>query len=426
MPRVSSFDTVNVVIVGQGYVGLPLAIETARAGHATTGLDLDSQLVARLSKGISHVDDISDDEIRAVLGRGYCASAETAVLAEADVIVICVPTPLSADGSPDMTAVQQAVEDIARVAKPGVLVVLESTTYPGTTDDLVRPMLETPGRQIDRDFFLAFSPERIDPGNKQYNVRNTPKVVGGVTAESTRYASEFYQSFVDTVIPVKGAKEAELAKLLENTYRHVNIALVNEMVRFCRELDIDLWEAIRAASTKPFGFQAFYPGPGVGGHCIPIDPNYLSYEVKRQLGRPFRFIELAQEINESMPRYVVDRLQDALNDAGKPVRGSRVLILGVTYKPNIADQRESPAKPIAALLERKGAILKFHDPRVDTWSIGGVTIPRADGLLTAVSQADAVLLLQAHREYDVDSLVARALLFLDTRGASTHPAAIRL
>ena len=422
----SSPSTVSVVVVGQGYVGLPLAIETARVGYPTTGLDLDPQLIARLLTGASHVDDVSDDELRAALGRGYRASAETAVLAEADVIVICVPTPLSADGRPDMTAVQHAVKDVARFAKPGVLVILESTTYPGTTDDLVRPVLEASGRQIDRDFFLAFSPERIDPGNQQYSLRNTPKVVGGVTAESTQRASEFYQSFVDTVVPVRGAKEAETAKLLENTYRHVNIALVNEMVRFCRELDIDFWEVIRAASTKPFGFQPFYPGPGVGGHCIPIDPNYLSYEVKRQLGRPFRFVELAQEINESMPGYVVERLQDALNDAGKPLRGSRVLILGVTYKPNIADQRESPAKPIATLLARKGAVLTFHDPRVDAWGIGADTIPRADNFLAAVSQADAVLLLQAHREYDVDDLVARAEVFFDTRGASTHSAAILL
>ena len=416
----------RVVVVGQGYVGLPLAMETTRVGHATTGLDLDPQVVGRLLMGISHVDDITDDEICEALRGGYHASTETAVLAEADAIVICVPTPLSADGSPDMTAVQHAVEDVARFAKPGVLVILESTTYPGTTDNLVRPVLEESGRQIDRDFFLAFSPERIDPGNQQYTLRNTPKVVGGVTAESTRRASEFYQGFVDTVVSVKGAREAESAKLLENTYRHVNIALVNEMVRFCRELEIDLWEVIRAAATKPFGFQAFYPGPGVGGHCIPIDPNYLSYEVKRQLGRPFRFVELAQEINESMPRYVVDRLQDALNDAGKAVRGSRVLILGVTYKPNIADQRESPAKPIATLLARKGAVLTFHDPRVDTWGVGEIAIPRVDELLAAVSQADAVLLLQAHREYEVDDLVARSQLFFDTRGVSTHPTAIRL
>lgn len=416
----------KIVIIGQGYVGLPLAIETTRAGHDTTGLDLDPRVVARLSAGMSHVDDISDEEIRAALGRGYRASTEPGVLAEADVIIICVPTPLSADGSPDMTAVHHAVDDVARFAKPGVLVVLESTTYPGTTDNLVRPALETSGRQIDRDFFLAFSPERVDPGNQQYTIRNTPKIVGGVTAESTRRASAFYQGFVETVVPVKGAKEAESAKLLENTYRHVNIALVNEMVRFCRELDIDLWEVINAASTKPFGFQVFYPGPGVGGHCIPIDPNYLSYEVKRQLGRPFRFIELAQEINEGMPRYIVDRLQEALNDFGKPVRGSRVFILGVTYKPNIADQRESPARPIATLLARKGAILTFNDPRVDEWSVDGEAIESADDLITAVSEADAVLLLQAHREYNVDDLVERSQLFFDTRGASTHPGAIRL
>nr|WP_272897021.1 nucleotide sugar dehydrogenase [Mycolicibacterium tusciae] len=415
-----------MVVVGQGYVGLPLAMGAVSAGHHTTGLDLNPQVVADLSKGVSHVDDISDDDIRAALSRGYQASADTAALAEADVIVICVPTPLSPDRSPDMRAVERAVEGAARFAKPGVLVVLESTTYPGTTDNLVRPVLEASGRQIDRDFFLAFSPERIDPGNQRYTLQNTPKVVGGVTAESTRRACEFYEGFISTVVPVKGAKEAEMAKLLENTYRHANIALVNEMVRFCRELDIDLWEVIRAASTKPFGFQAFYPGPGVGGHCIPIDPNYLSFEVKRQLGRPFRFVELAQEVNESMPGYVVDRLQDALNDVGKPVRGSRVLILGVTYKPNIADQRESPAKPIATLLSRKGAFLTFHDPRVGAWNISGAAIPRAEDLGTALSQADAVLLLQAHREYDVDDLVARSQLFFDTQGASTHPSAIRL
>lgn len=416
----------SVVIVGQGYVGLPLAIETARAGYRTVGLDLDPRVVAGLSSGVSHVDDISDDDIRDVLGINYRVSGDVAVLAEADVVVICVPTPLTEDGSPDMSAVQCAVEDVAQRAKPGALVILESTTYPGTTDNLVRPALEALGRQIDRDFFLAFSPERIDPGNKNYTIRNTPKVVGGVTFESTRRASDFYRHIVDTVVPVKGAKEAESAKLLENTYRHVNIALVNEMVRFCRELDIDLWEVIRAASTKPFGFQPFYPGPGVGGHCIPIDPNYLSYEVKRRLGRPFRFVELAQEINESMPRYVVDRLQDALNDAGRPVRGSRVLLLGVSYKPDISDQRESPAKPIATLLARKGAVVSFHDPRINTWSVAGESIERAGDLLAAVSDSDAVLLLQAHSEYNANDLVERSKVFIDTRGASTHPAAIRL
>jgi nucleotide sugar dehydrogenase len=375
---------------------------------------------------MSHVDDISDDEVGAALRHGYRASTDAEVLAEADVIVICVPTPLSADGSPDMAAVRHAVENVAEFAKVGTLVILESTTYPGTTDDLVRSALEASGRHVDRDFFLAFSPERIDPGNKKYTLRNTPKVVGGVTTESTRRACEFYEGIVDTVVSVRGAKEAETTKLLENTYRHVNIALVNEMVHFCRELDIDLWEVIGAASTKPFGFQAFYPGPGVGGHCIPIDPNYLSYEVKRQLGRPFRFVELAQEVNASMPRYVVERLQDALNDVGKPVRGSHVLILGVTYKPNIADQRESPAKPIAALLARKGAVLTFHDPRVDAWSIEGAVIPRANDLTSAIPQADAVLLLQAHKEYRADDLVPLSQLFFDARGASTHPAAIRL
>ena len=416
----------KVVIIGQGYVGLPLAIASANAGHSATGLDLDPVVVERLSAGISPVDDVDDAELLQLLGRGYCATGDTAVLAAADVIVICVPTPLSADRTPDLTAVESAVADVARFAKHGALVILESTTYPGTTDNLVRPALEASGRIIDRDFFLAFSPERIDPGNEEVTLQNTPKLVGGVTLESTRRAMDFYSTFVDTVVSVSGALEAETAKLLENTYRHVNIALVNEMVRFCRELEIDLWEVIRAAATKPRGFQAFYPGPGVGGHCIPIDPNYLSYEVKRRLGRPFRFVELAQEVNESMPRYVVDRLQELLNDIGKPVRGSRLLILGVTYKPNITDQRGSPAQPIATLLLQKGAILEFHDPRVDVWCIDGSAVPRADNVEVASSRADAVLLLQAHREYEVDDLAARSVLFFDTRGVSTHPAAIRL
>lgn len=416
----------TVVVVGQGYVGLPVAIASAKAGYATVGLDLDPDVIELLSAGISRVDDIGSDEITQVLGRGYSATTDTNALAAADIIVICVPTPLSPDRTPDLTAVERSVEEVARLSKPGVLVILESTTYPGTTDNLVRPALEASGRVIDRDFFLAFSPERIDPGNQKFTLRNTPKVVGGVTVESTRRAVDFYSAFVETVIPVRGAKEAETSKLLENTFRHVNIALVNEMVRFCRELEIDLWEVIRAAATKPFGFHAFYPGPGVGGHCIPIDPNYLSYEVKRRLGQPFRFVELAQEVNESMPRYVVDRLQDALNDICKPVRGSKVLILGVSYKPNISDQRESPAKPIASMLLRKGATLEFHDPRIDVWYVDGEAVPRANNLEFSASRADAVLLLQAHREYEIDHLAANSALFLDTRGVSTHPGAVRL
>src|SRR5690606_27253999 len=294
--------------------------------------------------------------------RGFRATSDPSVLGEARTIVICVPTPLAEDGGPDLSSVRAAVGDIARFLKPGQLVVLESTTYPGTTEESVQPILEASGLRVGRDINLAFSRERIEPGNARFGARNTPKVVGGVTGACTEAAAAFYDKVVDTVVRTKGTREAEMAKLLENTYRHINIALVNEMARFCHELDIDLWDVIAAARTKPFGFQAFYPGPGVGGHCIPIDPNYLSYNVRARLGYPFRFVELAQEINATMPAYVVHRAQDILNEDGKSLKGATVLLLGVTYKPNIADQRESPAVPVAKHLRDKGAEVLFHDP----------------------------------------------------------------
>lgn len=412
--------------MGQGYVGLPLALEAIRAGLAVTGLDLSRRIVDGLNGGKSHVDDLSDQDIVQMLEAGYKATSDPSVVSGADAVVICVPTPLGEASKPDLGAVLGATESIAQFMTQGTLVVLESTTYPGTTDDLILPILEASGLRVDEDFHLAFSPERIDPGNPTYGLKNTPKVVGGVTPNSTKRAVEFYSSIVDVVVPVRGAKEAETSKLLENTYRHINIALVNEMSKFCHELGIDLWNVIDAAATKPFGFQAFYPGPGVGGHCIPIDPNYLSYEVKRKLGVPFRFVELAEEVNGGMPKYVVERLQDALNERSKALKGATILLLGVTYKKDIADQRESPAIPVGELLQAKGADLSFHDPKVRTWNLSEEALERVEDLAVAVEQADAVVLLQNHESYDVDDLASRARLFFDTRGATTTDEAIRL
>lgn len=405
-------------IIGQGYVGLPLAKAAVEAGFTVTGHDKDPAIVNSLNSGKSQVDDLDDHAIASMIAEGYTATAETSSLANADAIIVCVPTPLGGDGRPDLTAIHNSMGSIARNLKSGVLIVLESTTYPGTTDGLVLDILERQGHRLDKDFFLAFSPERIDPGNKEYNLTNTPKIVGGVSSNSTKAALELYSRIVDSVIEVKSAKEAEAAKLLENTYRHVNIALVNEMAKFFHEMDIDLWDAIRAARTKPFGFEAFYPGPGVGGHCIPIDPNYLSYEVKRSLGYPFRFVELAQEINQSMPRYVVGRIQEMLNRVCKSLSMSNVLLLGVTYKADIADQRESPAIPIANLLAEMGAQVSFHDPKVSTWTVAEGALSCVADLQAAIVRADVVVLLQNHSSYDPDRMALMSKLFLDTRGST--------
>lgn len=415
----------NLVVIGQGYVGLPLAQGATLAGLSVTGLDLNEQTVSALNAGTSHVDDLSDTELRVMLEAGYSATSDPRCIREADVVVICVPTPLR-EGVPDLRAVEGATETIAANLSSGTLVVLESTTYPGTTETLILPQLEATGLQLDRDFHLAFSPERIDPGNPVHQLKNTPKVVGGVTPRSTERASSFYGTFINEVVPTRGSREAETAKLLENTYRHVNIALVNEMAKFCAELDIDIWDVIDAAATKPFGFEAFYPGPGVGGHCIPIDPHYLSYEVERTLGYPFRFVELAQEVNNSMPKYVVERVQEILNDREKSVKGSDILLLGVAYKANIADQRESPAKPLGELLRRKGASVSFHDPLIEEWELSDSTLKRVSDLHESVRQADIVVLLQAHRAYDLDDLATMAKVFFDTRGKTRGNSAIRL
>lgn len=416
----------DLAVIGLGYVGLPVAQEASRAGLSVLGFDVSNAVVDGLNAGRSHIDDLTDDDIAAMLAAGFRATVDESDLGDVDTIVICVPTPLSDDGGPDLAAVQAAVATVARHLSPGVLVVLESTTYPGTTDELVRPALEESGLVAGRDFHLAYSPERIDPGNRNYGMRNTPKVVGGHTPECTERAAAFYRRIVDTVVEARGTREAETAKLLENTYRHVNIALVNEMARFCHDLGIDLWDVIRLAATKPFGFQAFYPGPGVGGHCIPIDPNYLSHNVRLRLGYPFRFVELAQEINSTMPAYVTQRVQNLLNIDGKALNGSTVLLLGVTYKPNIADQRESPAVPIAKRLRGFGANVQFHDPRVETWNIDDAVLTREPDLETALGRADLVVVLQGHDEYDGELIAKSAARVFDTRGITPKSETVEL
>lgn len=424
----------DVVVIGLGYVGLPLAHTASAAGLKVGGLDLNENVVSSLNSGFSHVDDLSNQDVHAMLSQGFIASTDSSILQDADVAVICVPTPLSETAGPDLGAVIGATRAVAKWLHQGMLVILESTTYPGTTEEVVLPILEESGLKVGIDFDLAFSPERIDPGNPTWGMKNTPKVVGGLTADATKKACDFYAHFVDTVVPAKGAKEAEMAKLLENTYRHVNIALMNELIEFSNLLGIDLWNAIDCASTKPFGFQAFYPGPGVGGHCIPIDPNYLSHHVKTVLGRPFRFVELAQEINAGMPAYVRHRIQDALNDQGKALKGSRVLLLGVTYKPDIADQRESPVRPLARDLISFGASVEFFDPYVAHWNIDSEHGDHSDdrilenvaNLVDAVKHVDIVVLLQPHKSINLEKVVGSAKMVLDTRGKLVGPNVIRL
>jgi nucleotide sugar dehydrogenase len=416
--------SVDVVVVGLGYVGLPLAQAACSAGLSVVGFDVKDALVAGLNAGKSHVDDLSDADIATMLSQGFSATTNSSVLATADAIVICVPTPLSDEGGPDLGAVLGATRTIASQLKPGQLVILESTTYPGTTDEDVRPLLEANGLVAGKDFSLAFSPERIDPGNPVYGMKNTPKVVGGFTPECTERAANFYARFVDTVVRAKGTREAELAKLIENTYRHVNIALMNELAQFAHLLEVDLWDAIKAASSKPFGFQAFYPGPGVGGHCIPIDPNYLSYRVKTQTGQPFRFIELAQEVNAGMPEYVKHRIQDSLNDAKLALNGAKVLLIGVTYKPNIADERESPVRPLAQALLAGGADVSYHDPFVPEWNVdsehghhdGDRVLASVSDVYEAAATADITVLLQPHKSYDLAQLASASKKLFDTRG----------
>jgi nucleotide sugar dehydrogenase len=406
----------DVLVIGLGYVGLPLAREAVRAGFRVTGYDTRKSVADGLNQGRSHIDDVPAGDVANMVSAEFRALSDQNKISPSEVIIICVPTPLSEADGPDLTAVRAAAETAGRLLRPGALVSLESTTYPGTTDEVVRPILEkASGLTAGLDFSLAFSPERIDPGNPSFGLRNTPKVVGGVTPSCADAAGRFYGQLCDVVVTARSAREAEMAKLLENTYRHVNIALVNEMAVFCRELGVDLWDAIRCASSKPFGYQPFYPGPGVGGHCIPIDPNYLSYKV-RTLGYPFRFVELAQEINGRMPGYVADRAADLLNRHARPVNGARILLLGVTYKKDIADQRESPARPLARKLRARGARISYHDPHVSQWLVDDQPVTRQPDLTAALPGTDLIILLQAHSCYDPAELAKNARLLLDTRG----------
>ena len=413
----------RVVIAGQGYVGLPLAVRAAEVGHEVVGYDVDTARVGRLAAGESYVEDITGERLRAVLAAGsYRASSEAADCAGFDVALITVPTPLR-DGAPDLSYVEACSEMLGGHLRPGATVVLESTTYPGTTEEVVRPILEkASGLRAGADFALGFSPERIDPGNPAWNVINTPKIVSGVDETSLKRVKEFYDTVVETTVTVASTREAELAKLIENTFRHVNIALVNEIAMISNDLGIDAWQAIDAASTKPFGFMRFTPGPGVGGHCLPIDPSYLSWRVQRALGQSFRFVDLANDINNHMPDYVVRRLIDALNRRQRSVSGSRILLLGLAYKKNTGDARESPAVRVVQLLNQMGADVRVADPHVVEAVHGAPELTMVLPTAEEVRSADAVVLLADHDEFDYDLIGREARYVLDTRRRLTGPA----
>lgn len=414
------------VVLGQGYVGLPLAQALTEVGDEVYGFDVNENLVAELNSAKSRIDDISDEALAVMISAGYKATTNPADIAKADNIVICVPTPLGEAGGPDMSYVESASNLVAENMKPGALVVLESTTYPGTTSNFLKPIIDAKGFVLDDTYHLAFSPERIDPGNAHFNIRNTPKIVGGESAESGDRAFDFYDRFVEKVVRTTGTKEAETAKLLENTYRHVNIALINELATYCHSLGIDIWEVVKAASSKPYGFQAFYPGPGVGGHCIPVDPAYLSYEVKRTLGADFRFIEAAMDINRSMPNYVVSRVRDLLSKQGKQLQGARVLLLGMTYKPDIADLRESPSLDVFEILLEEQADVAFFDPHVNSLRAAGTVHEGATDLNRALAEADVAILLQAHKAFDLAEIASGAKVLFDTRGVASGDSVVRL
>jgi UDP-N-acetyl-D-glucosamine dehydrogenase len=405
----------RVGIVGLGYVGLPLAVEFAKAGFSVTGIDVSEEKTRRVNAGESYVGDISSATLAPLVESGKLrATTDFSAVLELDTINICVPTPLRKTKDPDMSFIVSACQDIARHFHAGTLVILESTTYPGTTDELVLPILSKGGLQVGRDFFLCFSPERVDPGNPRYQTVNIPKVVGGYTQACTRLGRLFYAQALETVVPVSSTQVAEMVKLLENTFRMINIGLVNEIAMMCDRIGIDVWEVIDAAATKPFGFMPFYPGPGLGGHCIPIDPFYLSWKTK-QAGIEARFIELAGYINGQMPHFVVDKVQNALNDAGKPVKGSRILVMGVAYKRDIEDVRESPALDVLLLLKRRGGIVSYCDPHVPTLHLDGSDLQSVPQ--EAAAEADCVVIITDHKGFDYRSLVERASLIVDSRNA---------
>ncbi len=400
-----------------GYVGVPLAVEFARGGLDVAGIDTDPEKAAAINAGRSYVLDVSSETIAQLVHGGRLrATTDCSVLTEMDAVCICVPTPLRKSQDPDISYIVEAVEQIRCRLHPGMLVVLESTTYPGTTDELVLQRLEETGLKAGKDFYLAFSPERVDPGNRQFGVRNTPKVIGGVTPACTEKAKGLYRYAVDTLAPVSNARTAEMVKLLENTFRAINIGMVNELAMICGRLGVDVWEVIEAAKTKPFGFMPFYPGPGLGGHCIPIDPLYLSWKMK-SMNYTARFIELASAINASMPSYVVEKAAMALNDRCKSVKGSRILILGVAYKPDVSDTRESPAIDIIGMLRERGAEVFFADPHVPRLEAPGGVMTAYDAS-QSVRAFDLVLVVTNHSAFDYVRILSEASLVLDTRNAT--------
>jgi UDP-N-acetyl-D-glucosamine dehydrogenase len=404
-------------VIGLGYVGLPLAIEFAHAGFKAVGIDVDQRKVEAVNGGTSYIVDTADEEIASLVATGrLAATTDFNVIAECDTINICVPTPLRKTKDPDMTYILAAVAEIKKYIRPGQLVILESTTYPGTTDEVVLPALEESGLKVGQDFFLAFSPERIDPGNKQYQTRNIPKVVGGVTAQCTQVAKTLYEQSIDSVVPVSSTRVAEMVKLLENTFRSVNIGLVNELALMSAKLHINVWEVIDAAATKPFGFMPFYPGPGLGGHCIPIDPFYLGWKAKMNGFEP-RFIELAGQINESMPKFVVDKVTDALNDDGKAVRNARVHVLGVAYKRDVNDVRESPALHVIKMLLDKGAKVTYSDPFAPSIREDGMEMSHVPVREALEAGTDCVVLLTDHSAFNYPEIVHLAPMIIDTRNA---------
>ncbi|WP_433869046.1 nucleotide sugar dehydrogenase [Saccharopolyspora sp. CA-218241] len=411
--------SVDLVVVGLGYVGLPLAARACEAGLSTAGLDVSGEVVAGLGAGRSHVRDVPDAVVADMVATGFTATTDPTVLGTADTIVLCLPTGLSGVGEPDLSAVRAAATEVAARLRPGTLVVLESTSFPGTTEELVRPILERgSGLRVGADFHLAYSPERIDPGNESFGMRNTPKIVSGCTPLCAKYATAFYDRLVDSVVVSRGTREAEMAKLLENTYRYVNIALVNEMSLFCHRVGIDVWDVLRCAATKPFGFTSFQPGPGVGGHCIPIDPVYLESKATTE-GFAFRTLAAARSVNEGMPAHVAERVRGALAELGVPVAGARVLLLGVSYKRDCDDTRESPAYPVARDLLAAGAAVGYHDPHVPEFAVDGAPLPRTEDLTAALAAADVVVLMQDHHCYDAGALTASCRALVDTRGMTS-------
>jgi UDP-N-acetyl-D-glucosamine dehydrogenase len=422
----------KVAILGLGYVGLPLAVVFAEAGFHVTGIDPDKRKVDCITRKQSHIQDVSSEQVeRLVLSGKLEATTDFSVLKDMDAVSVCVPTPLRKTGDPDLSFIISATDELAKYMHTKMVVVLESTTYPGTTREIMLPKLGTEKNlEAGKDFFLAFSPERVDPGRKDWTTLNTPKVIGGITAACSEVAGFWYAQAIQTVVPVSSAEVAEMAKLLENTFRMINIGLVNEMALMCDRLGVDVWEVIEAAASKPFGFMKFTPGPGLGGHCIPIDPLYLSWKL-RALNYTARFIELASEINTQMPRYVVTKVQDGLNEHRKALKGSRVLVLGAAYKADIDDIRESPALDVIGLLQQKGADVSYHDPFIPSLRHEGLEIDSVPDLMAAVKSADCVVIITNHSSYDYDNLLQTAKLIVDTRNAlgksgRDNPKVIRL